>query len=347
MNEDILKKIDGIALYTVIYAAVFMFIYLTLPYILPLVLGAIIAFLAQWPINFIEKKTKVKRRIVAIVVVLIIFGIISAVLSFAIASIVSELVSLSSILPELYNEFKVEAYRYLDLGAQYFQSIDPAIIESIKGNASRIFSGSFTVAVFIVNFLLNILKSLPGLVMLILFTLISGVYLAMDLPMIKKSFYSLFTKEDGKTARNFLIEANKMLGGYIRAYFIVISVTFIETLIGTQILRIKYSILLSLVTSISDMLPVLGPGTVLIPTGIVYLLSGDLVKGIGMLVIYVVTLVVRQVLEPRIVSSSLGIYPLAILMAIFIGLKVYGFVGMFFCIFYVVFFMVFRNVKLI
>jgi len=92
------------------------------------------------------------------------------------------------------------------------------------------------------------------------------------------------------------------------------------------------------------MMPVLGPGTVLIPTGTIFIISGDYIRGIGIYATYLVILVVRQILEPKVVSSSLGIYPLAVIIAIFVGLKAFGFIGMIFTLFLVVFYVVLQKV---
>lgn len=344
MNDSIINKLDKIILYVVAYTVIFITFRLTMPYILPFVLGTIVALLAQPSINFITNRLKIKRGIVGIVVVLFFFAIICLILVAIVAKIVNELAALSTVLPGTLNKLVNYGYKYIDMAAIYYEMLDPAIVDSIKGAANRVFSGSFTAAVFLVNMALNILKSLPGLLMLFLVTLLSSIYIAIDLPRIKAKFFSAFTKEDSSRAKIIILESNKMLGNYLKAYLFLISVTFIETLIGTSILKIKYGVLLSVVTSISDMLPILGPGTVLVPTGTIYIITGDYVRGIGIYILYLIILVVRQVIEPKVVSSSLGIYPLAIIMAIFIGIKAYGFTGMIFAVFLVVFYVVLQKV---
>jgi sporulation integral membrane protein YtvI len=347
MNEKYLKKIDAIAIYTIIYCSVFIALSLAMPYILPFVLGTIIALISQPIINFITKKIKVKRNIIGLIVVLVIFAAIFGILTLIILRIVNELITLSAMLPNTIGRITNDGYGLIDKASSYFASMDPEIVSSIKSNASKLFSGSLTAAVIIVNYLLKILKSLPGMLMLILFTLLTAVYVAIDLPMLKKRIFSILTDDDSSRIKNIIFEANKMMGNYLKAYLILISITFIETYIGTSILKIKYAALISLITSISDLLPVFGPGTILIPLGIILLLSKAYVQGIGILVLYIVVTIVRQILEPKVVSSSLGIYPLSIIIAIFIGLKAYGFTGMIFTVFYVVFYTVLKRVEVL
>jgi predicted PurR-regulated permease PerM len=77
------------------------------------------------------------------------------------------------------------------------------------------------------------------------------------------------------------------------------------------------------------------------------LIGNNYFAGIGLLILYALVFVVRQVAEPRIVSSSLGLHPVSVLAAIFIGLKANGIAGMFFCMFLVVFYNIFKKVNII
>lgn len=347
MDNDIIKKIDKIAIYTIVYSVVSILFYLSIPYILPFVLGVIIAFTAQPLINYITGRFKIKRGFVGAIVVILIFAGISAIIAFIITGTIGELMSLSTVLSKFIAEYKDKGYAIIDMALSYYHTIDPSIINTIKSMANQIFSGSFALAMVIVNQLLDIVKSLPGFLMVILFTLLSSIYIAIDLPMLREKIFSIFTKENSSRIEDIIFQANKMLINYFKAYMILISIAFVETYVGASILGIKYSLLLAVVTSISDALPVFGPGTILIPTGLVYIISGNYVKGVGLLVIYLIITVVRQILEPKIVSSTLGIYPLAIIAAIFIGLKAHGFTGMIFTLFYVIFYVVLKKVKVL
>ena len=347
MNQNLSVKIDRIAIYTVVYTFIFLILGITIPYIFPFILAAIIALIAQAPINFITRKLKLKRGPVGLIVVLIIFAAIFAVIISIVISVVNELISLSTLLPETFVVLKEYWYKYLDMAAIYFSTLDPTVIDSIKSAANKLFSSSFTAAFYIVNSILDILKSLPGLLMFILFTLLSSIYIAIDLPYIKQKTLSFFSKEDSSKAKTVVYETNKMITGYLKAYVILISMTFVQTYVGTSILNLKYALLISIATSLSDLLPILGPGTVLVPIALVYIFGSNYVQGIGILAIYVIITIIRQILEPKIVSSSLGINPLSIIIAIFIGLKLYGFIGMIFTVFFVVFYVILHKVKIL
>ena len=106
-------------------------------------------------------------------------------------------------------------------------------------------------------------------------------------------------------------------------------ITFIELLIGLFILRIDYALLLSAVIALLDMLPIIGTGTVLVPWSIYEFISGDLYIGVGLLILYLIITVFRNIIEPRIIGKQMGLHPLIALISVFIGLKLMGFIGIF------------------
>jgi len=121
------------------------------------------------------------------------------------------------------------------------------------------------------------------------------------------------------------------LGAYIRAQLILICITFFELSIGFLVIGGKvadYALLLALIISIIDAIPILGTGVVLIPWGVLSLLSGDIRLGIMLIILYLICLLVRQLTEPRLVAHRIGIHPLPILMVMYIGLRFFGLFGM-------------------
>ena len=164
---------------------------------------------------------------------------------------------------------------------------------------------------------------------------------------IKKVFISVFSQEGREKFESVWFQGIKMLSSYAKAYFFIYFLTFVQTLIGFTVLGVKYSVILSIICAIADVLPVLGIGIIYIPLSLVYLLTGNYFAGVGILILFVLISIVRQIVEPKIVSTSLGIHPVITLLAIFIGLKAYGLVGMIFLTFLVVFYKVLKNSKIL
>lgn len=123
----------------------------------------------------------------------------------------------------------------------------------------------------------------------------------------------------------------RTLVGYLRAYTILGGITFLEMFIGLSVLRVPYAFLGALAIALVDILPVLGAGAVLIPWAVVQFILGETGLGVGLLVLWGVSTLLRQVIEPRLVSVTLGIHPLLSLIAMYVGLHLFGFWGMLLC----------------
>ena len=110
-------------------------------------------------------------------------------------------------------------------------------------------------------------------------------------------------------------------------------ITFCEITIGLHILKLigaykgGYIFAIAVCTAIVDILPVFGSGTILIPWGVISLFIHKVPLGIGLLIIYGVITVIRQVIEPKIVSSNVDVHPVITLMSMYIGIQVFGVLG--------------------
>ncbi len=118
------------------------------------------------------------------------------------------------------------------------------------------------------------------------------------------------------------------LRGYLRAYLILGLITFAEMFIGFSVLGVSYAFLLALAVAAVDILPLLGTGVVLLPWAGVCFLTGDTHRAFGLLILYGVSLIVRQIAEPRLISNQLGLHPLLSLLCLYGGLRLFGLWGL-------------------
>ena len=106
-------------------------------------------------------------------------------------------------------------------------------------------------------------------------------------------------------------------------------ITFFEIFVGLSILGVNYSLLIAILIAVVDILPILGTGTILIPWALFSFVSGNVGLASGLLILYGVVLIIRQLVEPKIVGGSIGLHPLATLAAVYIGIRFVGFTGIF------------------
>ena len=114
----------------------------------------------------------------------------------------------------------------------------------------------------------------------------------------------------------------------LKGYLLTVGITFLQLYVGFLILGMDYALTIALITALVDILPVIGVGTVLVPWAAVKLIAGANYQGFGLLIIFAVVSVVREIIEPKIIGKSIGLHPLATLFSMYIGLETCGFLGM-------------------
>lgn len=217
--------------------------------------------------------------------------------------------------PILESLLKIEQFR------EFWENIDVVIPNVITSAVSSLTSS-------IPRALLGFIGKLPSFLIFLLITLISCFYFTSDIDLINAKAVSLFPKKIQHKIPDIKNHLLVKVSGYLRAYFILLLLTFGELLVGFSVLRVSYPLLLALVVSILDILPLLGVGTVLIPWALIEILfMKDYYMGIGLFIIYVIITIVRQITEPKVVAGSLGLHPLVTLISMYAGLKLFGFFG--------------------
>lgn len=112
------------------------------------------------------------------------------------------------------------------------------------------------------------------------------------------------------------------------AQFKIMAVVWLILTAGFFILGVSYGPLWALLIALLDFLPVFGTGTALIPWGIIKVLGGEYAFAAGLILIYVLTQVIRQLVQPKLVGDTMGLNPLLTLFLLYLGFKIRGLAGM-------------------
>lgn len=180
------------------------------------------------------------------------------------------------------------------------------------------------------GYLAKIALSLPGVLLFVLVTFLSAYYMAVDRESLVEGFKTLLPTRHRVRILKLIYALRMGFRGYLRAGGWMLLVTFLEVFVGLCLLGFGFPLLWSLFIAAVDFLPVLGTGTVLVPMAALFFFGGNIPKGIGILVLWGITALVRQILEPKILGKSLGIPPLCTLVASYLGLKLFGVMGLIF-----------------
>ena len=199
--------------------------------------------------------------------------------------------------------------------------LDSAVRTAVEGMVARISKALSEGALLAV-------KGLPTALLFTVVLLLSCYYLAADDGHIGKAVAARLPAGIRGRFPAWRASGSRFFRRYLRAYLVIGLVTFSEMLVGLFCLHKPYPLLFALLIAFVDLLPVFGTGTVLIPWALLDFITGSVPAGLGLLVLYGVSLLVRQIIEPRLVGDSLGIHPLLSLVAVYAGFRLFGLAGM-------------------
>lgn len=347
-NSEFIKDLKKFGIFFLIYTFLFTLIYFTRAYTFPFVIAFAIAFLIQPVTKFFRTKLKFKKNVPALLASVAVYLLIFTILAVLFYNIISEAMNLLKNLSTAnLNVILLPIRSILNEISIYFQNIDPSFIEKNSSQLTSVLKNGLDIAGKSISTFLSLALSVPMWITVIFLVILSTYFFTRDMTSIKKKFLSVFSENGRDKIEKVWSQGLKMLSKYIKAYFFIYFLTFLQTLIGFSILGVKYTVILSIICAFADILPVLGIGLIYLPLAAVYLLTGNYFTGIGILVLFILISIVRQIVEPKVVSTSLGIHPVATLIAIFIGLQAFGFIGMIYFTFLMVFYKVLKNTKIL
>ena len=311
-------------------------------YILPFVVAAALAVFLQKPVRKISSKLHVKTH-----------GAVSTILVLLIVVIIVGAAGLLGWV--LVSELK-EFFTYL---FSRFDSVNDVIVtvrEFVMGIVAKLPRGlGATVSNYVSDFFNNlstessvidmemlsaplsgawsVVKGIPSAFLSVLVTIISCVFMTSEYDLIKNMILDMLTESKDKKLVSSKQTVTRGISKLVKAYATLMLITFSEMFLGLNLMKLigvyegGYIAIIAFVTCIVDIIPVLGTGTVLIPWAVYNLVMGNVGLGIGLLVLYAVITVLRQILEPKLVANQAGLPAIATIMAMFIGARLFGAFG--------------------
>lgn len=297
-------------------------------WILPFIIGFFLSRLALPLVRLLNSKLKISKRLSCITASMVVFFGCITLVGLVVFFIYIQLVPFFSDLSKLYSDVTGQLTTTWDSILVLIEKLPPHIADSVK---SAIFA--LPEKIDFVNFLIvpifNAAGSLPTIIFSFIAAIVSTFFFVIDNERIRDFLIKIIKPKLYEQICRTYKHLFSSLFKWIKAQLILCGICFVELLIGFLILGLRYSLLLALLISLIDFLPVLGAGTALIPWAIISLLLGNFKLAIGLAVMYIVILLVRNALEPNVLGIQIGMHPLVTLFGIYIGFRIYGFFGMF------------------
>ena len=308
---------------------------------LPFVIAWLMALLTDSIATAICARVKISKKLCSALVLLFLFLTIGALLYFGVNRFISEIENfigrltadggaLSESISGLVANFdnigsriplikELKSHEHL---VGFGDKIDEMIVSFLRSFASDIGAALTTVAT-------GIIKSLPSIILFVLISIIASFYFALDFEAINGWILRIMPESLHQKIPRLRKQTKSLAARYLKAYSLLMLLTFFELFIGLSVIGADYAFLLAIGISILDILPIFGVGTMLIPWAVFSFFTYDFARGLGLVILWATVTVVRQIAEPKIVGGTIGLHPVVTLIGMYVGFKLFGIVGMF------------------
>ncbi|MBR5153076.1 MAG: sporulation integral membrane protein YtvI [Clostridia bacterium] len=336
MNEERIQKRKGFIINTIFFALILVLAYIALEYVLvwvmPFLLGFLVALVFRPLIRFLCDRLKLNRRACAFVVLLLGYGLLGFLvwrLGFSLFGSIKEFcMNLPSIFAdEIAPFFNAAGEGVLDFAQWIAPNMAGEVEALLNGSLEGLQTTLGSLSTDMLSGIAGVSAKLPLWTISFVFTILSSLFISMDYDTV---IHFVRKQVSGKT-RKLLKDIKKSLKAtltkYVTAYVILMMITFLEVSVGLWVLRVNNPFGIGAVIAITDVFPVLGTGTVVIPWAVISLFQGRYYLALGLAVLYLIVTVVRHFIEPKVIGDQLGIHPIVALVSIYLGFVWFGVVG--------------------
>jgi len=340
MEQHIIKRILRGGWVLTVGILILLSCYLLVPLLYPFLIAWLIALMLNPVVEWMSEQFRMPRWLSVTICLTLFITSMLTVAAAVVTRVVREVYNLSNSMDHflrLWREFFIQLFEndkvrtFLEtLGSLYKDN--PNLQGSINSNLSSTAEKITTVITnFITSFLdaiVRLLSSLPNVASISIIILLSAFFISKDWSRWMGIPARAMPASINQSMRTIWGDLKQALFGYLRAQLFLISITMFIITTGLIVLRVDYAITIGLLVGIIDLLPYLGVGAVMIPW-IVYCFAVDQGSlGIGLLIVYAIVLLTRQIMEPKVLASTVGLDPLLMLIAMFVGMQLFGFLGL-------------------
>lgn len=339
MNREFLFK--GMRFLFVIIIAilsVFALIYLS-RLTAPFIIGFFIALLINPLVDFLQNRTKMSRGFAVFTSIIVILGVISSAITLLVNEIISGFAYLSKIVPERFNQFTIfiEDFYSTKIIPIYnnllimFEDLDQdqrsTVLDSVQILGTNLTNAFSTLTQSTANGLYTIILKLPNMATLLIISLLATFFISKDWYRLVRRLHQIVPEKVHDKIDQIHLSLQRALLGFLKAELKLTFMTACLVLIGLLILRVEHALTIALIIWMVDFFPYIGAIIIFLPWIIFSFTTGDITLGIGLSILYGLIVAQRQLIKPKILSSSIGISPLATIFAMFVGFKLIGVIG--------------------
>jgi len=293
---------------------------------LPFFIALLLAFLLEPLVVRLIRRINLRRPYASVLALILAIAGLSLFIFLIVARLYTELSDLAVTLPN-YGYLVDLVTKQVD-SVERFVKVNPQIQNTLFASTESLARTLQEWAKSGSTFLLSFLTALPGVFIVMVVSLVATLLMSSTYPNVKIFISNLFPSRWHVSAQAISDDLGAAIVGYLRAQAILVSVTAFSTIGGLLLIGNPYAVTLGVLAGLLDIVPIVGTGFLFVPWIIGILIMGSLGEAVKLSVLWIVTVTVRQFLEPKVLSSGIGIHPLPTLISMYVGLQLLGGIGL-------------------
>ena len=301
-------------------------------FFVPFVIGWIIAAIAAPLVNWLEKRLRIVKKLGSALIVILVLALIVFGLYFAVSKLTEEISELINNFPEMYAQLEAGLRQIGDTLSGIFERLPVGVqngwnaaVENLDQYMGSLVSNISEPTVTVAG---NIAKSVPYYLISFLVSVLSAYFFIVQREEVLSWIRKVSPEPVQKRMTLVMDNLRYAVGGYFKAQFKIMVIVFLILLVGLGALGTGYFVLVAFLIAFLDFLPFFGTGTAMIPWAAYKFFMGDYKMTVALIVIYVITQAVHQLLQPKLVADSVGLNPLVTLILLYIGYRMHGILWM-------------------
>lgn len=303
-----------------------------LGYFMPFVIGWVIAMIANPLVRFLESRVKLVRKHGSVLIVVLALVLVIGLGYFLISRLLIQAFGLIKDLPEMYEAASSVLEDFFRRFDEFYRFLPPNVTQAwsdFTGNVGQMIGLLVQKAASpTVEAAGNVAMRIPNAMVNVIVTILAAYFFLAEQERILEFWQRYLPEGVNRYCRRLREDLMQLVSGYFMAQFKIMFLVALILLAGFLVLGIRYAFLLAVLIAMLDFLPLFGTGTVLLPWAVVKLLSGEYMLAAGLAMLYVVSQVSRQMVQPKIVGDSMGLPPMLTLFLLYLGFKARGISGM-------------------
>ena len=303
--------------------------YFILPISIPLVVAFFTALALNPIVRTMKEKLKFSRELSVIIIFLLFVLLLGVAGTFIVIKAVAQIVNFVEDVPLYFNELNKIYQDWENHFKQYTSNMPPEFVkqvtDSLQDNLSTLTDKAKDI--FTIDNIAQIVSKIPQYLISIIVYIIALFLFMMELPLLKNRAFSLMTETTQEKVTFMGKRLSQVMLGFLKAQLFLSLIIFFVSLIGLFIIAPDVAIIMSLIIWIIDLIPIIGSIVILGPWSLFMFLTNDISMGIQLAILAIILLAIRRTVEPKVMGQQIGLSPLITLIAMFLGLKLLGFLG--------------------